>query len=110
MRNQIKTIAIFLCSTLFIANAYISSVSAQSVPASNQVEQPQQAVDNTATVNLNESTLEQLVTLKGIGEKKAHAIIAYRQRAGDFKSIEDLLKVKGVGEKVIEDNLSRLTI
>ncbi len=61
-------------------------------------------------VYLNKSTLEQLVTLKGIGHKKAHAIIDYRQQIGEFKTVEELLNIKGVGNKVLEDNQDRLRI
>lgn len=61
-------------------------------------------------VHLNKSTLDDLVTLKGIGQKKAQAILAYRKQAGDFKSINDLTKVKGVGVKVLIDNQGRLKI
>ncbi len=61
-------------------------------------------------INLNSSTLDQLVTLKGIGTKKAEAILAYREQVGAFISIDDLIKVKGIGEKVLMDNKSRLSI
>ena len=61
-------------------------------------------------VYLNKSTVEDLVTLKGIGQKKAEAIVAYREQVGGFKSIEDLTKVKGIGVKVLTDNLGRLKI
>jgi competence protein ComEA len=61
-------------------------------------------------INLNQSTLEQLVTLKGVGDKKAHAIINYRKQQGKFKSVKDLLNVKGIGVKILEDNQSRLRI
>ncbi|PCH97514.1 MAG: competence protein ComE [Gammaproteobacteria bacterium] len=61
-------------------------------------------------VHLNESTLDDLVTLKGIGHKKAQAILAYRKQVGAFKYITDLTKVKGIGEKILIDNQGRLKI
>jgi competence protein ComEA len=61
-------------------------------------------------VNLNKSTIEDLVTLKGIGHKKAQAILAYREKMGDFKSLDDLINVKGIGEKILKDNMGRLKI
>ena len=61
-------------------------------------------------VNLNKSTVDDLVTLKGIGTKKAQAILAYRDKMGAFKSINDLTNVKGIGEKVLADNVGRLKI
>ena len=61
-------------------------------------------------VHLNKSTVDDLMTLKGIGQKKAEAIVTYRQEIGAFKSIEDLAKVKGIGAKVLLDNKGRLKI
>jgi len=50
-------------------------------------------------VNINTASAEQLQSLKGVGEKTAAAIVAYREAHGSFKSIEDLTGVKGIGEK-----------
>lgn len=61
-------------------------------------------------VHLNKSTIDDLVTLKGIGHKRAKAIIAYRQKIGGFKSVRELINVKGVGEKILIDNKERLKI
>jgi competence protein ComEA len=52
-----------------------------------------------AVVNLNTATATQIATLPGIGEKAAQAIIEYRQKNGGFKKIEELMNVKGIGEK-----------
>lgn len=62
------------------------------------------------SVNLNKSTFEQLISLKGIGHTKAQAIIVYRQQAGGFKSVNELTKVSGIGEKIVKDNRARLSI
>ncbi len=61
-------------------------------------------------VNLNKSTFEQLVTLKGIGQTKAQAIIVYSQQVGSFKSVNELTKVSGIGEKIVSENKARLSI
>lgn len=50
-------------------------------------------------VNINTANVSQLQQLNGIGEKKAQQIIAYRQKSGEFKSVEDLMQVSGIGEK-----------
>jgi competence protein ComEA len=55
----------------------------------------------TSLININTATEKQLVALKGIGIKKAKAIIAYRELNGDFARIEDLRNVKGVGSKLV---------
>lgn len=53
-------------------------------------------------VNLNQATKEELMTLSGVGEKKAEKIIEYREENGSFKTIEDLKNVNGFGEKSFE--------
>lgn len=60
------------------------------------------AQDRTGPVNLNTATREELMTLSGIGEVKADAILAYRAENGAFQSIEQLLEVSGIGEKTLE--------
>lgn len=47
--------------------------------------------------------------LKGIGIKKAQAIVAYRDKHGKFKSADDLAKVKGIGKKTIAMNRANLS-
>ncbi len=49
-------------------------------------------------VNINTATIEQLMTLSGIGESRAKDIIAYRDENGYFKTIEDIMKVPGIKE------------
>lgn len=62
------------------------------------------------TVDLNKSTLDDLMTLKGIGHNKAKAILAYRKKIGSFKSVSDLTNVKGIGEKILMANKKRIKI
>jgi competence protein ComEA len=53
-------------------------------------------------VNLNTASLEELMTLPGIGETRAKAILAYRQQHGPFRTPEELKQVSGIGEKMFE--------
>lgn len=53
-------------------------------------------------INLNTATKEQLMTLNGIGEVKAMAILAYRQEKGIFNSIDEIKNISGIGEKTFE--------
>jgi competence protein ComEA len=53
-------------------------------------------------ININTATAEQLTLLPGIGEVTANAIVAYRTANGNFASVEDILNVKGIGEKTLE--------
>ena len=58
--------------------------------------------NNNDLVNINTCTKEDLLTLSGIGESKADAIISYREENGSFKTIEDILNVSGIGNSIYE--------
>lgn len=53
-------------------------------------------------VNINTASLELLMTLSGIGESKARAIINYRNEVGLFENIEDIKNVSGIGDSAFE--------
>ena len=59
-------------------------------------------------VNINTATVEELKMLKGVGEKKAEAIIEYRKKNGSFQTKEDLMKVRGIGKKLFESFQERI--
>ena len=48
--------------------------------------------------------------IKGVGPAKAQAIVAYREKHGPFKSVDDLTLVSGIGTKTIENNRDNLTV
>ena len=54
---------------------------------------------STSPININTATAAQLETLPGIGARTAQAIVDHRQKNGSFKKIEELMNVKGIGEK-----------
>lgn len=53
-------------------------------------------------ININTAGIEELVKLKGVGEKTAEKIIEYREQT-PFETIEDIMNVNGIGEKKFED-------
>lgn len=55
-----------------------------------------------AAVDLNTASQAELETVKGIGPKKAQAIIEFRKKNGSFKSVDDLDNVTGFGKKSVE--------
>ena len=71
-------------------------------PAAEQAQQ---------TVNINTADAETLASqLKGIGQSRAEAIVAYREAHGPFTSIEDLAAVRGIGQRTLEQNASLLSV
>ncbi len=61
-------------------------------------------------VNLNTATLEQLMTLRGIGESRAKDIISYREKHGDFQKIEDIKKVSGIKDAAFQKIKDDITV
>lgn len=61
-------------------------------------------------ININTATSEQLKTLNGIGDVKAQAIIDYRTEHGGFSSVDELINVKGIGEKTLEKIRAGVTV
>ena len=53
-------------------------------------------------VSLNRAAKEELETLPRVGPVLAGRIVAYRERHGAFRSIDELVEVEGVGEKTVE--------
>ena len=61
-------------------------------------------------ININTAGKESLMSIKGIGEKRADAIISWREKHGPFKSVDDLEGINGIGKSIIEDNRKSLTV
>ena len=64
----------------------------------------------TGKVDLNTADAQELMTLPGIGEKRAQAIIAYREANGPFRIPEDLTKVDGIGEGILAGLIDQVTV
>lgn len=61
-------------------------------------------------VNLNTAGMDELMTLSGIGESRAQAILTYREENGGFSSIEDIKNVSGIGEGIFERIKNMITV
>lgn len=95
---------------------YVARVGEEVTPAStpSQIKNTaasgaQQDVDS-AQINLNTATLEELQTISGIGAKRAQDIIDYRDSNGGFSSVDDLKNVSGIGEKTLEKLKVEVTV
>jgi len=61
-------------------------------------------------VNINTADKETLMTaIKGVGEKRAEAIITYREQHGPFESVDELAEVGGIGQAIVDANRNVLT-
>ena len=62
-------------------------------------------------VNINTADVATLAgSLRGVGIKKAEAIVAYRSEHGPFKSVDELVNVKGIGDKMLEQLRSQVSL
>ena len=77
----------------FVAAALLAALVLTTGPAFAAAGAPQ------GKVNLNTATVSQLEDLPGIGPALAARIVEHRQKNGAFKSVEDLMAIKGIGEK-----------
>ena len=66
--------------------------------------------EHSAKVNINTATVEELMSLNGIGEKKAESIVEYREKIGSFAMIDELKGVKGIGDKIFNKIKNHIAI
>ncbi|CAI3277802.1 ComEA family DNA-binding protein [Enterococcus cecorum] len=88
------------------------SLDTENIPNNGHLEEKsdEKSSKEAGKININQADITQLQQLSGIGEKKAQAIIDYRNENGSFKTIEDLAKVTGIGEKTVEKLRDSITI
>lgn len=96
--------AVLLASQPFVGNMVMAGekIAPATVASAQQNE--------SSKLNINTATAEQFMELKGIGKKKADAIIAWRTQHGKFSSIEQMSEVIGISEKFVTEHKAELTI
>lgn len=68
------------------------------------------SIQEPSKINLNKATVAELTgSIKGIGKKRAEAIVAYRDSHNGFKSVNELGEVKGLGAHFVEKNQEQLS-
>lgn len=98
-----------LLSTLLMLSSPVASVYASQETESVQPQAAERSIE--ITVNINSASAEELATLlSGVGQKKAQAIVDYRQANGQFQSKRDLTNVKGIGEAIVARNEPRILL
>jgi competence protein ComEA len=62
-------------------------------------------------ININTADVVALANgLNGIGDKKAQAIVDYRESVGAFKAVDELAEVNGIGSTMVELNRNRIVL
>ena len=79
------------------------------VESNDSKKEIKEEVTSSKKVSLNNATLEELMTLTGIGESKAIAIIDYRNK-NRFNIIEDIMNVSGIGESAFAKIKEYITV
>lgn len=88
----------------------------QTSPDSNMQTTDRNVRSNSATalenglVNLNTADVAELMTLPGIGESRAKAIISYREQHGAFAQIEDIMKISGIKQAAFSKIKDKITV
>ena len=100
----------FLLSALGLLICMSLPISAQPL----KVDGVEPSVESSTTqkaVSINTASAEELaLALKGVGVKKAQAIVEWRQEYGDFQHVEELQEVKGIGQSTFEKNKDKITL
>ncbi len=99
------------CSTYEISNCkdnYQSEIISSDKDTSYSVNENNEI--SNGLININNASKEELLSLSGIGESKANAIIKYREDNGYFKSIDEIMNVSGIGNALFEQIKDKITI
>lgn len=92
-----------LISSIVILSCALLASSSHANPA------PHSSIPVHKKINLNNASVEELThVVKGIGHKRALAIVQYRQKHGLFKTLTDLASVRGIGLHFIQTHRSEL--
>lgn len=106
--------ALFALSSLAFAQDQVATETTPNVQTNSVqavVKEEKNAIQQTHLVNINTATAAELQDkLVGIGEKKAQAIITYREKHGAFTSVEQLTDVSGIGKALLKQNINRIAL
>ena len=91
-----------LMRNLFFSSLLLFIPLTSNVMAADKEMQEVEASQMMEKLNVNKASVEDLSSIKGIGPKKAQAIIDYRNANGDFIDLKEIIKVKGIGKSTLD--------
>ena len=89
-----RIIAFAVCSLLFAVSGLLSIQSP--APAAQPNKQSRETIP---VIDINKASPEEFAKLPGIGPTRARQIVAFREKHGPFRRVEDLLAIRGIGHK-----------
>lgn len=104
-----------IVSPVFADDAAMQTNSDNNAPAAMQTDGQQQAASDQQSgdkININKASAKELIKVKGLTRSEARAIIAYRKKHGEYKSVNDIENIKALKRvkpetmKQIQDQLS----
>ena len=104
-----RVLAVCMAAGAAMLLCFAARSTAMTVPDSLPWEPPSLEQTAEGSVNINTAGLEELMTLPGIGEVRARAILENREANGPFVYPEDLTRVKGIGEGILAGLLDQIT-
>ena len=98
-------------SKVIFATLLSAAILAPAAHAAKPEAKKQQSEMQASKISINKADAEALAShLKGVGLKKAEAIVSWRQKNGKFRSIEQLAEVKGIGMATVDKNRSVISL
>lgn len=105
MKNIKKTTTLLAV----LAALSTSSIACMAYAADATSSAPTSSTSVTTKVNINTADATAIAgKVKGLGEKRAEAVVAYRNEHGAYKSFDDLAQVKGIGESFVKTHMDAL--
>lgn len=110
MKNVLS--ALFASILVFSSASYAATANTPgaAVPTQKPVAEAAKVAVQQDVININTADAQTLTILKGVGPKKAEAIIAWRKANGGFKTIEQFTEVKGIGAATLEKNRKNIRL
>lgn len=93
-----------------ISSASTVSVSDETEPETVVSETESSELSVSYPLNLNTASAEELMTIDGLGEKRAYSIVEYRKEIGKYTDVSQVMNIKGIGEYVYNKILPYLTV